>query len=138
MTRFITVALLVALALAAAGCGSSNETASKPSTTYYTPPPAWPTPKGYTVWSDGVAYRWAQGKCYRATACWLLDVKTENGCPRALYAEVSISRPDGVVIGYANDLLGSLPARTTGRLRLKTYEGRGNRLGARLTKLSCY
>jgi hypothetical protein len=65
-----------------------------------------------------------------------MRVISQEGCFGGLYAEVNILQNDAVV-GYSNDLLGSLPAMTEGRLEFQDFGGSGTK-SASLSEINCY
>jgi len=100
----------------------------------YDGPKEW-QPKGYELWEDGLAWRWANGDCGYGDYCWGMLVRSQYGCPDGLYAEINIE-DNGVVIDYSNDSVGSLPAATAAKLEFRHFGDSGTLSGV-LTELNC-
>jgi hypothetical protein len=113
--------------------------AATPAPTVIAPPPTparW-YPKGYQEWQDGLAFRWVKSKDLKCPAysggCWGMYVIARDGCPQNLYVELSVENRAGDVVGFTNDLVGSVEA---GRRAKLTFTGRG--AFASFSKASCY
>jgi hypothetical protein len=103
------------------------------------PPPAparW-YPKGYNEVQDGIAVRWVKNKDLKCPAysggCWGMYVIARDGCPQNLYVELSVENRAGDVVGFTNDLVGSVGAGKRAKL---TFTGSG--AAAAFSKASCY
>lgn len=95
-------------------------------------------PDGYQEWSGDstLAWKWTSGTCELGDYCWHVQVITEFGCSSSLYGELNLLDGSDNVIGYTNDLSGSLGPNARVILEFSTYE-QGVSSG-RLTELSCY
>lgn len=94
-------------------------------------------PKGFQTYSPGIAIKWTDESCGSSYGyCWTMRVISQQACSGGLYAEVNILQ-DGVVTGYSNDLLGSLPALTEGKLEFQDFGGSGTK-SASLSEINCY
>lgn len=93
----------------------------------------------YSDESETVAYRWLKSsefQCSFGDRCWGMLVWTSTGCPAGVYAEVGVENANGVVLGFANDISGALPAGKSAALVLETMEP-GAAHGS-LTRINCY
>jgi hypothetical protein len=96
-------------------------------------------PKGFNLFNleGNVAWRWTNDRCSTSfTYCWTMQVISETGCPTGLYAEVNILQGD-TIVGFSNDLLGSLPPGQKAKLEFRDFGGSGQKT-ARLTTFNCY
>jgi hypothetical protein len=93
-------------------------------------------PKGFNLLNN-VAWKWTKGACTTSFGyCWTMEVISDTGCPNGLYAEVNISQGD-TIVGYSNDVLGSLPPMQKAKLEFRDFGGSGTK-SAQLTKFNCY
>lgn len=125
------------------GAGSTSTTSTTPAADY-PPPAAWTPPEGYSLYptgrGGGVAVKWSKptgSECtgYNVT-CFAMDVVTEKGCPRSLYAAITILSKSDDNIGWTNDTAQGVEAGEKVRLVFDTYE-RGAR-SARVAEINCY
>jgi hypothetical protein len=108
-----------------------DPTAAPTPTVVPTPrPTSAPTPAGTTsfVWAADptISWRWlddGEFSCdYDGAACWGMLVTASAGCPRGLYAEVTILDRSKVAIGYTNDTVGALNAGQQARLVFESFD----------------
>lgn len=96
----------------------------------------WSPPAGFTAWSGDrtIAYRWEDdGECIMG-GCWHMTVITKDGCPNALYVELS-TLSGSTVVGFTNDSVGSVRGGERARL---SFENTDNASKARLSEITCY
>lgn len=134
---FVAIAIvLVGVWAYNSGTSSQNSSTSKIPTAVDT---SW-IPAEFNSWVDdsNVAWRWLDSKEFECTgdSCWGMMVVTKNGCPRNLYAEISILDKSQVQIGYTNDTLSSALPMQKSKLVFNSYEKSAH--SARLSKISCY
>jgi hypothetical protein len=95
-------------------------------------------PKGYTEFSDGLAWQWvANPSCpdYASEGCWQMDAISRDGCPDSLYGEITILQGD-VAVDYTNDAISGIAPGERARLTFVSTTS-GQQTG-RLSKLDCY
>lgn len=141
----IIVLALVGLAMCTGGGSPSSSSSSSSSTANtYTAAPAWTPPEGYTLYptSSGsrIGVKWSTARGSECTGynvtCFAMDVVTEKGCPRSLYAEIKILGKGGDNIGWTNDTAQGVDAGEKVRLVFDTYE-RGAST-AQIAEINCY
>jgi hypothetical protein len=93
---------------------------------------------GYVTPSmDGIVYKWADNPNCGYLPCFGMTVRADTvDCPNGLYAEINLIDKSGTIVGYANDLVGSLRTGQRARLIFAFSEDGVDR--ARLNKFSCY
>jgi hypothetical protein len=92
-------------------------------------------PRGFTEYSDAVAYQWVSGSCDYFFKCSNMEVVTQYGCDSSLYVEANVMSGD-VVVGYTNDTTGALAPGQRARLTFTITEDEGQ--SVRLSEISCY
>jgi len=86
---------------------------------------------------DGIGYRWIGKPDCDLVSCYQIEVKAlRKGCPEGLYVEIDLLDSKGTVIGYSNDVLGSLQLGERGLLTLPVTED--NVQSARVNMISCW
>jgi hypothetical protein len=95
-------------------------------------------PDGYTEWSGDstLAWKWTSGSCELGDYCWHVQVITQLGCSSNLYAELNLIDGSDNIVGYTNDLTGSLQPNSRAILEFSSYQDGVS--SGRLTELSCY
>jgi hypothetical protein len=91
-------------------------------------------PSSYTDQGSGVGVRFVTEACDYGD-CKHLEVYTEYGCS-TLYVEANVLDRDKRVIGYSNDLLGSVKAGQTAVATLQITEAAADSVA--LAEVSCY
>lgn len=133
----ITFAASAVLALSECGAGWSGY--SDNSASDWDPPARFirfPGARG----RGGVATEWVDPRrsdCRSSgTRCWVLNVVTEQDCPRGLYASVTLLDEGGANVGWTNDSAQGVQAGEVTRMVFRTYE-RGS-LSPRIAEINCY
>ena len=86
---------------------------------------------------DGIAYKWAKNPDCGYLPCFGMTIRADTAeCPNGLYAEINLFDKGGTIVGYANDLVGSL--RTGQKAKLVFDVSEDGVDSARLNKFSCY
>jgi hypothetical protein len=92
-------------------------------------------PRDYYEWGDNLAWQWVENPACDYFSCWQIRVRTLDGCPSGLYAEINI-KSGGTVTDYSNDALGSLGAGETALLTFTDTSDSSDT--ATLTEINCY
>jgi hypothetical protein len=99
-------------------------------------------PKGYSEFSDGIAWRWVNNPSFSdptcldgSSACWQVNVVVRDGCPTSLYVEAT-TYSAGSAVGFTNGTTGALNAGDTALVELVDATGTAD--SARLTTIDCY
>lgn len=121
----------LAVVVAAAALATVGGAAASPSANWY--------PAGYVLSPlyPNVAGRWDHApRCAYGASCEGLYLVTKYGCPNGLYVEIN-TISHGAVVGFTNDLVGSVRPRQVARLTFNVYNLPA---GAKpeLTKIHCY
>jgi len=136
---FVVLVLIALISLAMCKPDAGTSTSSNaPAATSWTPPEGYSLERTSRGENIGVAWsRPSRGECrgYDVT-CFAVDVVTEHGCPRSLYASITILSKTNDNIGWTNDTAQGVEAGEKVRLVFRTYE-RGA-ASARLAEVSCY
>jgi hypothetical protein len=98
-------------------------------------------PRGWNEYfnDERLAWRWqANPACasdYFATACWGIDVMSEDGCGY-IYVEVTILDRAGQAIDFSNDSLNGIEPYQVAKMTFESFEETAQR--ARLAEIDCY
>jgi hypothetical protein len=135
--------IFVAIAIVVVGVWAFNSGSSSQNSSTSQVPVAVDTswiPTEFNSWTDdpNVAWRWLNSKEFECTgdSCWGMMVIAKNGCPKNLYAEISILDKAEVQVGYSNDTVSSALPMQKSKLVFNSYENSAH--SARLSKISCY
>jgi hypothetical protein len=75
-------------------------------------------------WPQMVENLWAKyegpGEATTVSVSWKIRVVSRTGCPNGVYLEANVRDESKTVVGFANDLLPSLPAKQPAVLELTT------------------
>lgn len=93
---------------------------------------------GYVTPSmDGISYKWTDNPDCGYLPCFEMTIRADTAdCPNGLYAEINLLDKSGTIVGYANDLVGSL--RTGQKAKVNFAFSEDGVAKARLNKFSCY
>lgn len=91
-------------------------------------------PEGYSDSGDGLWYRFAEGPCDYGT-CTHVELLAYAPCPGGVYIEANTLDGAGRVVGYTNDLIGSLAKGGTGLATLQVAEAGATQVS--ITEVTC-
>lgn len=105
---------------------------------------SWTPPEGYILERAGrgreVATKWfkpTRSECDRSGAsCFGVSVIAKDGCPRTLYAEITILDSADRNIGWTNDTAQAVQPGEEAKLIFRTYEDAAHT--ARISEINCY
>lgn len=138
------VVLLIFVAVAFQMCSSSGSSTGGSSTSSGAAANSWTPPEGYSLQltdrGDKLGVKWdtpKRSECTGSdTTCFALDVVSEKGCLRSLYASITILSKSGENIGWTNDTAQGVQPGEPVRLVFDTFVHGAD--SARIAEISCY
>jgi hypothetical protein len=92
--------------------------------------------KGYTEYSDGIAYKWDNSVCDSSYfGCWGMRVVTRDGCD-SLYVELQVQDSAGNAVDYTNATASHLTPGQVALLDFTDTSDSGDT--ARIAEINCY
>lgn len=129
--------ILIFIGLAAAEISRRGGVRSEPRAT--TGVTSWDIPAGFerAVADPDIAYRWMENPTCLLDSCWGLEVVAREGCPGGLYIELTTLTPDGTVVGFTNDSVGSVSYGGKARMVFDNVDRDQGATKARVDEISC-
>ncbi|MGI8392479.1 hypothetical protein [Leucobacter sp. W1038] len=93
-------------------------------------------PPGFEDTGAGVAIRFVADPVCELGRCSQIEAIALRDCRNALYVEANVLNAAGTIVGYTNDLLGSVRKGEKAVLTLNAFSDTGTRI--ELTDVSCY
>jgi hypothetical protein len=94
-------------------------------------------PDGFSDWGNGIGYKAlvGQGTCASGTSCLFYQLYAYKDCPSGVYIQANFLNSGGVIVGYGNDLIGSMRNGDSATATLQHY---GSASNLRVTEINCY